>query len=364
MSSRTAVKKSVRVECQKNSKMQHISNPNSNLEYLKKSTKFLYAGQPKISRRKIESRILRKSCNLSDMFREKGLSISEFSKTCASHERDTRSKIILDDVPSITGASVVGSCKSNSSNLNVLQENEKQLTSESLGATLPISEEFVKVSTAEENQCYVSNLSQMMSTHSGNFDTFNELEVELKVDFSEDELEIACTEDDIILPPYYEMIPEMFYRFAGISEYSDSNILQSRGDFEALLKCLGMESLLEGFIFWFPEPVLIKTGQGYISFGQFCDLFSCKFAQTILESRWQYETLCSALLTMKCLDRKKINRVEFQQFLQLCQSLYEDDDKNLDDIKRIFRKYDTDGIGFLTIVNIFNFCCDEKDGLI
>jgi len=177
-----------------------------------------------------------------------------------------------------------------------------------------------------------------------------------QTDWSDD---ILCTdEDDDTLPPYNKIVPQMFYRFAGISQYSNSNQLQSRDDFKQLIKCLGMEPYLEDFLLWFPKPKLIKTNLGYITFDMFCDLFSPKFAQTILESRWQYETLCSAIMTMKCLDKKRLNRIEFPQFLRLYRALY-DRDISVEKVSCVFSKYDLDGIGLLTIVNIFNFCCEE-----
>jgi len=192
-------------------------------------------------------------------------------------------------------------------------------------------------------------------------DPFNE--VSTVDEYSENPLAIQCTEEDYdTLPPYYQMIPQMFYRFAGISKYSNSNQLQSREDFEKLIKCLGMEPFLEDFLAWFPRPKLIKTGNGYISFEMFGDLFSCKFAQSILEGRWQYETLCSAILTMKCLEKNNCNRIEFEEFLRLYRSL-NGSNVRATYVRNIFNKYDSDGIGFLTVVDIFNFCTDEEMGL-
>jgi len=169
----------------------------------------------------------------------------------------------------------------------------------------------------------------------------------------------VCTQEDVdTLPPYYKIIPQMFYRFAGISPYSNSNLLQSREDFKQLMTCLGLEHFFEEFLSWFPKPKLIKTNQGYITFDMFCDLFCCKFAQTVLEVRQEYETLCSAIMTMKCLDKKKLNRIEFQEFAELYRALYEID-ISTEKVNSVFNKYDLDGIGLLTIVNIFNFCSEE-----
>jgi len=211
------------------------------------------------------------------------------------------------------------------------------------------------------NQTTMSTNTTWNQQRFDSLDPFNE--VSTVDEFSENLLALECTEEDYdTLPPYYQMIPQMFYRFAGISEYSNSNQLQSREDFVKLIKCLGMEPFLEDFLAWFPRPKLIKTGNGYISFDMFCDLFSCKFAQSILEGRWQYETLCSAILTMKCLEKNNCNRIEFEEFLRLYRSLNNSHVKATY-VRNIFNKYDSDGIGFLTVVDIFNFCTDEEMGL-
>jgi hypothetical protein len=168
----------------------------------------------------------------------------------------------------------------------------------------------------------------------------------------------SMEDDDDILPPYHKMVPQMFYRFAGISPFSNSNQLQSRADFKQLMTCLDMQQFFEDCLTLFPKPKLNKTNLGYITFDMFYDLFSCKFAQIILEVRWQYETLCSAILTMECLDKKKLNRIGFPQFLRLYRALY-GSDISVEKVNSEFNKYDLDNIGFLTIVNIFNFCVEE-----
>lgn len=196
--------------------------------------------------------------------------------------------------------------------------------------------------------------TSLASSHPESTQSYSSLT--LQSDWSDD---IQCTEeDDDTLPPYYKMVPQMFYRFAGISQYSNSSQLQSRNDFKQLIECLGLEQFLEDFLLWFPKPKMIKTNLGYITFDMFCDLFSCKFAQTILESRWQYETLCSAIITMKCLDKNKSNRIELPQFSRLYRALYGKELK-VGKVRDIFNKYDLDGIGLLTIVNMFNFCSEE-----
>jgi len=171
--------------------------------------------------------------------------------------------------------------------------------------------------------------------------------------------ELQSTEDDYdTLPPYHEIVPQMFYRFCGISHGSNSRQLQSNDDFRQLLKCLGMKDFIWDFLGWFPKAAATKSNCGYISLKMFTDLFSGKFAQTFLEERWEYGTLCSAILTMNCLDKKKLNCIEFPQFLRLYRGLYESE-ISVGNVSAVFNKYDKDRTGILTIVDIFNFCCDE-----
>jgi len=178
-------------------------------------------------------------------------------------------------------------------------------------------------------------------------------------DWSDD---IELTKEDDTLPPYHKIVKKMFYRFCGISHGSNSRQLQSRGDFKQLLKCLGMKEFIEDFLIWFPEPKSMKSDCGYISLKMFSDFFSGRFAQSVLEKRWEYETLCSAIMTMNYLDKKKLNRIEFPQFLRLYRGLY-DSEISVGNVSSVFNKYDIYRSGMLTIVDIFNFCCDEDLGL-
>jgi len=186
-------------------------------------------------------------------------------------------------------------------------------------------------------------------------------QVDYKQEYSED-MAIVCTEEDEnTLPPYHRIVPELFYKFAGISDYADSTLLQSREDFEKLLTCVGLERYLNDFLVWYPRPGVVETGKGFIDFNMHCDLFSCKFAQSVLEAQWEYETLCTAILTMKNMDKNHTNRISFPQFLELYRSL-RDDDTTEDDVRKVFKKYDSNGIGLMNIVDLFNFCRDEEMG--
>jgi len=172
--------------------------------------------------------------------------------------------------------------------------------------------------------------------------------------------ELGSEEEKHLLPPYFDMVPQMFYRFAGVSEYSNSNTKMSKKDFEKLLKCLSLEHLLDEFLHVMPTFTENSVGDGIISIEMFSDLFSTDFAQVLIESRLEYESLCSALLTMKCLDTGGLNRILFEQFKILYESLH-GKKVSEDEAKAKFDHYDTGGIGFLTIVGIFKFCLDEED---
>jgi len=172
--------------------------------------------------------------------------------------------------------------------------------------------------------------------------------------------ELGSEEEKHLLPHYFDMVPQMFYRFAGISQYSNSNTKMSKKDFDKLLKCLSLDHLFIEFLDVMPTFTENSVGDGIITIDMFSDLFSTDFAQVLIESRLEYESLCSALLTMKCLDTGGLNRILFEQFKILYESLH---GKNVSKVeaKAKFDHYDTDGIGFLTIVGIFMFCLDEEE---
>jgi len=64
---------------------------------------------------------------------------------------------------------------------------------------------------------------------------------------------------------------------------------------------------------------------------------------------------------MNCLDKKRLNRIDFPQFLRLYRGLY-DSKLPVGSVLSTFNKYDN-GSGMLTIVDIFKFCCDEDRDL-
>jgi len=221
------------------------------------------------------------------------------------------------------------------------------------GRSIDLSENRVKnIPKASRGNLTLEDLPEYeMSSDQGDY----------KQEYSDD-MAIVCTEEDEnTLPPYHRIVPELFYKFAGISNYADSTQLQSQEDFEKLLTCIGLERYLNDFLVWYPRPALVKTGKGYIDFNMHCDLFSCKFAQSVLEAQWEYEILCTAILTLKNLDKSQTNRLSFPQFQVLYRSL-RDDDMTEDDVRNVFEKYDSNGIGLLTIVDLFNFCRDEETG--
>jgi len=360
--------------------------PKAAAEYSRKSNasiKYLLSvGHNSRRRRRKRSRVVNRSRNLSLMNADQRDSSELNTKATQKTEQpktpgyDDLSTIVIDDY--IEGRKYSRSISASILNKNSDEVEEKRVNHRGRGTTSSRSQAFldhrakqtpehqssesINLNFAEHvrNRFDGSNVSAIVArSELDMLETSSYHELESKLDLSATDI-VLSDADDETLPPYYQIVPEMFYKFAGISEYSNSTTLQSGGDFEKLLKCLAMESLLEDFLVWFPKPKLVKPGRGYISFDMFCELFACKFAQTILEAQWQYEILCSAILTMKCLDKNKLNRISFMQFLQLYRSLHGNDIK-VKDVKTVFENYDTGGIGQLTIVNIFKFCADEED---
>merc|ERR1712079_711300 len=76
-----------------------------------------------------------------------------------------------------------------------------------------------------------------------------------------------------LFPGYQGMVREMFHRYCGICEYSISNTLMARGDFEKMLKALKLDGLNNGFLEWFPEPKVLESGQAYVDLDTFTELF-------------------------------------------------------------------------------------------
>merc|ERR1719499_1923657 len=155
------------------------------------------------------------------------------------------------------------------------------------------------------------------------------------------------------------MVPEMFYRFCGISKMSDSNTRMSKSDFETLLKCLSLDPLVDEFLKWFPKPPYVNLDhQPYISIDKFSEFMGGQFAQCVVESRAEYETLTSALLTMRCLDTKGTGRLDYQQFYPLYESLHGPDEEGA---KRKYKEYTAfDKNGFLNIYGIYMLCSEEE----
>jgi len=343
---------------------------NAHLAYLKSSTMYLSPSDTR-KKRRVKSRILHQSRNVSGTWNfVDEVSLFDLKKARESvrlGSSDLKIEKNLNTKVSSVGLSFPRpSGTSTIIRRSISHGNEEKLPFDDDDAPIeakpidPSRREYWSFVTdtreARSNTLIKHNISFLSVGEESTFEESDHISV-----LTDDDLDIrSIEEDDETLPPYYQIIPELFYKFAGISQYSDSNQLLSEKDFKELLKCLGLEALFEDFLVWFPKPKLKKIGQGYISFDMFCDMFSCKFAQVILESRCEYETLCSAILTMKCLDKKNVNRIGFQQFFELCHSLY-GGSKTGGDIKKLFEKYDTNGVGLLTIVNVFNFCCDEDE---
>lgn len=357
----------------------------ANLKYHMASVGHLTLAEPQRRRRRKRSRIVNRSRNVALMIADQGASFSDLlndkgtqkTEIPKKHGYNDLSTIVIDDY--IESRKYSRSISASAPVINFGELEEKLASardSRDSGTTLSNSQALfehrakqtkhpssssINLNFAEQvcRRIDGSNLTEIVQRSELDILETSYYDLESKHDLSVTDIVITDADDDT-LPPYIQIVPEMFYKFAGISEYSDSNTLQSRGDFEKLLKCLAMDSLLEEFLVWFPKPKLVKPGRGYISADMFCELFHCKFAQTILEARWQYEILCSAILTMKCLDTSRLNRISFMQFSRLYRSL-NDNDMEDKDVRTVFEKYDTDGIGQLNIVNIFKFCVDEEE---
>merc|ERR1711879_65652 len=111
----------------------------------------------------------------------------------------------------------------------------------------------------------------------------------------------------------------------------------------------------------------LKT-MGYF---EFMDIFATKETCEIIEAQPEWETLSTALMTMKALDQKQVNRLGFAEFCALYQSLElipeevsVTDDFDYNDphslalVEEVYNRY-TDESGLITIEGLFRFCKDE-----
>lgn len=150
---------------------------------------------------------------------------------------------------------------------------------------------------------------------------------------------------------YEDVLASLFYRFAGVSPYSDTNLRMSTADLEILLTCLHLEKHCENL-----SSRMESDGSGLISIGEFVSACSEMDIRTLITNTYEYEFLVVTLMTMKEIDPTQSKRISRDDFYSLVDTFFDDDDA-----EQIFLKYDTDGVGQLHVANLFLFLHDYFD---
>jgi len=153
---------------------------------------------------------------------------------------------------------------------------------------------------------------------------------------------------------YEDALSNAFYRFAGVSPYSNTNLRMSKADLEILLSCLQLEEHCDDFYSRMEADRL-----GLVSIGEFMSACLEEDIGTRITNSKEYEFLVITLMTMKDVDPTLSKRISREDFKNLVDKFFDDDDA-----EQIFLKYDTDGVGQLHVANLFLFlrdCFDVED---
>merc|ERR1711879_147403 len=142
---------------------------------------------------------------------------------------------------------------------------------------------------------------------------------------------------------YRDVLREAFYRFAGVSPYSNSNLRMTKGDLQMFLQCLELEKHLESIFNNMETDKKLS-----FSIAEFMDYFL--ESEDLLVGQKGYDYLGVTLQTMKNMDPNYKNRVNFEMFLDMVSVFFDEEEARV-----IFDDFDTDKIGLLHVANMFNF---------
>jgi len=165
--------------------------------------------------------------------------------------------------------------------------------------------------------------------------------------------------DDVEDWTYEDVLRSAFYRFAGVSPYSNTNLKMSKADLDMLLVCLNLQQHCDRLY-----DSLATDRHGLFSIEDFMDCFLNPDTFSFITTTTEYQFLVVTLMTMKNIDPSYSKRISNEDFHSLLEAFIDD----RDEAEEIFQKYDTDGTGLLHVANLFcflrDFCVleDEEDG--
>jgi len=157
---------------------------------------------------------------------------------------------------------------------------------------------------------------------------------------------------------YEDVLRSAFYRFAGVSPYSNTNLKMSKADLDMLLVCLNLQQHCNRLY-----ENLSTDRLGLFSIEDFMDIFLNPETFSLISTTTEYKFLVVTLMTMKNIDPSYSKRISNEDFHSLLETFIDDQDE----AEEIFQKYDTDGTGLLHVANLFcflrDFCVleDEED---
>jgi len=148
---------------------------------------------------------------------------------------------------------------------------------------------------------------------------------------------------------YEDVLRSAFYRFAGVSPYSNSNLKMSKADLDMLLVCLNLQQHCNRLY-----DNLATDRHGLFSIEDFMDFFLNSETFSLISTTTEYKFLVVTLMTMKNIDPSYSKRISNEDFHSLLETFIDDQDE----AEEIFQKYDTDGTGLLHVANLFCFLID------
>jgi len=155
---------------------------------------------------------------------------------------------------------------------------------------------------------------------------------------------------------YTDVLRSAFYRFAGVSPYSNTNLKMSKADLEMLLVCLNLQQHCDRLY-----ESLATDCRGLFAIEDFMDCFLNRETCSRITKTTEYKFLVVTLMTMKNIDPSYSKRISYEDFHILLESFFDDQDET----EEIFQKYDTDGGGRLHVANLFcflrDYCVLEED---
>jgi len=154
---------------------------------------------------------------------------------------------------------------------------------------------------------------------------------------------------------YQDVLRNAFYRFAGVSPYSNTNLEMSKVNLKLLLHCMELEEHLD-IIY----GSLATDSLGLFSIEDFMDVFLNTETCSRIIKTVQYKFLVVTLMTMKNIDPSYTNRISKEAFYSLLENFFDDQEE----AEKIFKEYDKDGGGVLHVANIYWFLrdyCDLED---